>query len=133
VCRPDPLAPLVFPPHSLGCSAVVTNSDSALVNAVARGPIFAAIYAAGNDFQLYRFGVFDGACDRDLDHAVTLVGYAPGWYVVRNSWGIGWGEAGFMRIRRSPFYRACGVREQPYAIEYVGARSEYPRRPLVVV
>ena len=28
-------------------------------------------------------------------HAVAIVGYRPGEFIVRNSWGTGWGDKGF--------------------------------------
>ncbi len=28
-------------------------------------------------------------------HAVALVGYTPGGFIVRNSWGVNWGDGGF--------------------------------------
>ena len=28
-------------------------------------------------------------------HAVALVGYTPDRFIVRNSWGTGWGDQGF--------------------------------------
>jgi Papain family cysteine protease len=28
-------------------------------------------------------------------HAVALVGYTPDRFIVRNSWGTGWGDGGF--------------------------------------
>ena len=53
-------------------------------------------------------------CDpKGLDHAVTLVGYGvtkgflgvgggtPYW-IVKNSWGTEFGEAGFYRVARAP-------------------------------
>lgn len=55
-------------------------------------------------FMAYDGGVFN-ACDPpgELDHAVTLVGWddsqgASGVWFLRNSWGPGWGEGGYMRI-----------------------------------
>ena len=28
-------------------------------------------------------------------HAIALVGYTPDRFIVRNSWGTGWGDKGF--------------------------------------
>lgn len=38
-----------------------------------------------------------------MDHAVTLVGYGTGnegkrYYILKNSWGVNWGNKGFMNI-----------------------------------
>jgi len=41
-------------------------------------------------------------CGDQMDHAVQLVGYQPqsgGYWVVRNSWGAGWGEQGYIWLQ----------------------------------
>jgi cathepsin L len=94
------------------------NNYSALMNAVAnRGPI--AISAAAEPWQLYSGGIYNGNCGSDIDHAIQLVGYGTAgnsttgrellggggsakgpYWLVRNSWGTGWGEKGYIRIKR---------------------------------
>ncbi|RYH28372.1 hypothetical protein EON65_12430 [archaeon] len=41
----------------------------------------------------------------DIDHAVVLVGYGEDqgnkYWLVRNSWSPGWGEKGYIRVRRT--------------------------------
>jgi Papain family cysteine protease len=46
-------------------------------------------------------------------HAVTLVGYTPETFIVRNSWGTGWGDRGFahasLAYAQAAFTEAYGV------------------------
>lgn len=55
-------------------------------------------------FEAYTSGVFTGSVKdpdpRHCDHDVMLVGWddADGAWILRNSWGAAWGEAGYMRI-----------------------------------
>jgi len=79
------------------------NDYATLVSAVAtKGPI--AISLAAASFGMYGGGVLT-ECDCVQDHAVQLVGYGVDsslgdYWLVRNSWGSGWGEKGYIRIKR---------------------------------
>jgi C1A family cysteine protease len=66
------------------------------------GPVTAYIYAGSNNFGLYKGGVYsDPACaGKNIDHAVNLVGYTSSYYILRNSWGTGFGMNGYMYITR---------------------------------
>lgn len=84
-------------------------SSDALHNAIAKQPVAylfvyifsVAINAGGIYFQLYKKGIFKAACkggEDDLNHGVLAVGYADGYYLVKNSWGNGWGDAGYIKM-----------------------------------
>jgi C1A family cysteine protease len=65
-----------------------------------RGPLVAtlAVYA---DFYSYRSGTYRHvAGDLVGGHCVCAVGYddPAGCWIIKNSWGVGWGDQGFARI-----------------------------------
>jgi C1A family cysteine protease len=77
----------------------------------AYGPVCAAVYV-GTYFQSYTGDVFDKneapsgcgcAPPAQVNHAITLVGWDDnkdgGAWILKNSWGDGWGESGYMWIK----------------------------------
>ena len=94
--------------YSLGTYPTVDAIKNAIYN---YGPVSAAL-CAGSHFSNYSGGVFTDSDGSDctyygINHAITLVGWndATSTWVLRNSWGTGWGESatsggerGYMRI-----------------------------------
>ncbi|XP_031125274.1 vignain-like [Ipomoea triloba] len=88
-----------------GHENVPENDEYALMKAVAHQPVSVAIDASGSDLQFYSEGVFTGDCGKELDHGVAIVGYGTTldgtkYWTVKNSWGTGWGEKGYIRMQR---------------------------------
>jgi C1A family cysteine protease len=51
-------------------------------------------------------GYWDGVwkntnCKQWPNHAITLTGYTSSYWEIRNSWGSGWGNRGYLKITRS--------------------------------
>jgi C1A family cysteine protease len=80
------------------------------------GPLALGVNARTEKFFDYGMGIFDDPeCNSQINHGVTLVGYGidrtfsppkPYW-IIRNSWGISWGENGYMRMIRGK--NMCGI------------------------
>ncbi|KAG8385455.1 hypothetical protein BUALT_Bualt03G0047100 [Buddleja alternifolia] len=103
-----------------GYEDVPSDDESALLKAVANQPVSVAIDAGGMGFQLYSGGVFTGDCGTDLNHGVTAVGYGTSedgtkYWLVKNSWGVSWGEEGYIRMKRDVDAKGglCGIAMQP--------------------
>jgi cathepsin L len=97
---------------------VTAGSESSLRVAVAnRGPVSVAIDASRYSFQLYTGGLYyDNKCSSSqLNHAVLAVGYGSGtsgaYWIVKNSWGLGWGDQGYVYMARNK-NNNCGIATQ---------------------
>ncbi|GAB6029470.1 hypothetical protein CHUAL_005224 [Chamberlinius hualienensis] len=111
-CRFDPSAVVGW---LTGFIDIPYGDENALANSCAgNGVISVAIDASHVSFQLYASGVYDEPlCDPDyLDHGVLAVGYGneagSDYWLVRNSWGTSWGEAGYINMSRNK-NNQCGI------------------------
>ena len=88
-----------------------------MMTALSKQPVSIAIQADQKDFQLYKSGVFTGACGTQLDHGVLTVGYGSedggDYYLVKNSWSETWGDGGYIKLGRGKQYNngdgQCGM------------------------
>eukprot|EP00927_Polykrikos_kofoidii_P004600 TRINITY_DN1181_c0_g1_i1.p1 TRINITY_DN1181_c0_g1~~TRINITY_DN1181_c0_g1_i1.p1 ORF type:complete len:400 (-),score=49.70 TRINITY_DN1181_c0_g1_i1:218-1417(-) len=108
-----------------GWEKLPENEALPLMVAVNTGAVAVSVAASG--WSWYSNGIFSG-CEKDavIDHAVVLFGYGKGkdgnerdvnFWLVRNSWGAGWGEAGFIRLLRmdtpAEEQAFCGIDRKP--------------------
>ena len=106
----------------VGCSDVAKNNQLALKEAVAlHGPVSIAVEADTKIFQFYSGGVVTdiALCGQNLNHGVLIVGYGVEnglkYWLVKNSWGEGWGDGGYIKLGRSDSADdagVCGVAKQ---------------------
>lgn len=102
-----------------GWERLPQNEYEPLIRAVAEtGP--AAVSVSADGWNSYGAGLFDN-CDKDavIDHAVTLIGYgidkerSQKYWLIKNSWGLTWGENGNIRLLREEGNVHCGTDHQP--------------------
>ena len=79
------------------------------------GPLSIAINAG--PMQFYLGGIANPlfCSPSGLDHGVAIVGYgtegSKDYWIIKNSWGTGWGEKGYYRIVRG--HGKCGLDQFP--------------------
>jgi len=112
-----------FKPADIGATVagytdVPEGDEAALTQAIAAvGPISVAIDASHFSFQLYHTGVYyEKRCSSTrLDHGVLAVGYGTedgqDFYWVKNSWGVSWGQKGYIKMARNR-QNNCGIATQ---------------------
>jgi cathepsin L len=98
-----------------GFQDIPRGSEQKLEEAIATvGPISVAIDASQSSFQFYKNGVYDeaGCSSSSLDHGVLAVGYGTyigkEYYMVKNSWGLSWGQQGYIMMTRNK-NNQCGI------------------------
>lgn len=96
------------------CSDVKHNDQLSLKAAVAQQPVAVAIEADTFYFQSYSSGILtSSSCGTNLDHGVLIVGYGEEngqkYWIVKNSWGITWGDVGYVKIARSDNTNDTGI------------------------
>lgn len=124
VARNDPCGCPYAHPYCLSSWSYVGTypappSISAVKQAILdHGPVSASMWV-NDPFVAYTGGVFNACGGTSLgNHAVVLVGWddsqgTAGVWILRNSWGTDWGEAGYARIE---YGCLNGV---PWDVEYV--------------
>jgi C1A family cysteine protease len=93
-------------PYKIGSWTWVTTTSptvDAIRNALTHGPlattmdVYADFFSYTGGIYSYTIGAYQGG------HAVLIVGYddANKCFIVKNSWGTGWGDSGFFKIAYS--------------------------------
>jgi len=82
------------------------SGESTLAGQLSSLPVSVCVDASGG-FQHYSGGVFSGPCGTSINHAILAVGYTASYWIVKNSWGTGWGSSGYIYMARGK--NLCGV------------------------
>jgi hypothetical protein len=83
---------------------------SNLENALSARPISVAVDASV--WSQYRSGVLSN-CGSAINHGVLLVGSNADFWKIKNSWGTGWGETGFIRLAKGDTCAICSYPSYP--------------------
>jgi len=97
----------------IGTSYGIPSTDAIKQAILEYGPVSSAITVNGA-FQGYDGGVFEDCATGEVNHGVVIVGWddTDECWIIKNSWGSGWGENGYMRIKygcSNIGYAACYV------------------------
>ncbi|XP_074566102.1 senescence-specific cysteine protease SAG39-like [Curcuma longa] len=102
------------------------KDEKELLEAVARQPVSVSVSIPVNGkskfFQLLDAGVVtDIGCEPDgeVNHSMTVVGYGTDqsgtdYWLLKNSYGSGWGEHGYIKMARGVNGGICGITKQAY-------------------
>ena len=78
------------------------TEDDMAAYCLANGPVSIGVDATS--FQTYNSGILTNCISQQVDHAVLIVGYddtnVPPYWIIKNSWGASWGEAGYIRVQK---------------------------------
>jgi len=91
----------------------ISGEDQMMSFVQSSGPLSVCVDAS--NWSSYTGGVMTAdQCGDSLDHCVQLTGYSDqdgtACWNVRNSWGTGWGESGYIYLQRDT--DTCGVADQ---------------------
>ena len=89
-----------------GYGFVTSEEDDVLMEAIIKfGPIMISIDTDHESFMLYSSGIyFEEKCTTEINHGALLIGFGSedgnDFWIVKNSFGVQWGELGYIRIAR---------------------------------
>ncbi|KAL4478403.1 hypothetical protein ABPG74_006638 [Tetrahymena malaccensis] len=98
-----------IPNFAISSIKVLKASTNDLVEALKIQPV--AVSVDATNWKYYKGGVFSDCKTYYHNHAVLLVGFQNGTWLIKNSYGTNWGENGYIRLKNG---NTCGVANQPY-------------------
>ena len=80
-----------------------------------------SVAASSYAFQTYSSGIFaNSSCGTNTNHATNVVGWGTSgsteYWLMRNSWGTSWGDAGYMKLAIVDGKGICGVQMEPLTV-----------------
>lgn len=137
------------PPPAAGFATSLPTVNDMKEALCEHGPLTVAVLATSS-FQAYSGGVFNEAVPIDtltpmdptsklrshgINHDVTLIGWddSRGAWLIKNSWGTGWGETGGRGTERGYMWITYGGNNIGYGAAWVRANSRIYRIPSIPV
>ena len=83
------------------------------------GPL--SVYVDASTWQLYQGGIMTDCTAGPVNHAVLITGFndGEGSWTIKNSWGVHWGEAGYIRVQKGT--NQCHITKLPTTSIAAGA------------
>lgn len=141
-CLNSPAIASIATYHLLGSSSrgPSTRDIEAYMSRYKR-PVSITVAAGAGPWQNYDSGVYNGCSFEGTDHMINIVGWdnegqkfdrdgnlphGKGVWILRNSWGVSWGEDGWMRTKMTdPKGRKCNnVAEEAAYFDYPKGNEE---------
>lgn len=119
---------------SVNWSQITPGSEADLVTALlTAGPVVARLEVGHHGqllpaYEFYGSGVLvPPSWDTTVVQWVLVVGYTPTYFIIKNSLGTGWGEAGYLRLARGGNY--LGVANFAYTVNLSSGAAPVPAAP----
>lgn len=84
------------------CYDILPKKERLFLSYLSQQPLSVAIQANGMTFQHYKEGIYDdiNCYSGQLDHGVLAVAYDEETITLKNSWGVEWGNMGYIDLAR---------------------------------
>lgn len=101
----------------------IYGGRDAIKEAIVHGPLYTSMLVY-HSFRFYAGGVYEPIPGEPIEggHAVVMLGWndRDSSWICKNSWGTGWGESGYFRIK----WGTCEIEYDPWKL--VPAEADYP-------
>ena len=95
--------------HFHSYNAVPAYNGTELRIAVSKSPVVTTLRVDEYLVQLYTMGTMTSKYNGQYHLSALIYGYAPDYWMLKNSWGRDWGNFGFFRAYEEEGDGACGI------------------------
>jgi hypothetical protein len=91
-----------------------------LIALLQAGPV--AISVDSTNWEFYGSGIFTCPGGLGVNHAVLLVGYTSTYWIIKNQWGPGWGNSGYIYVSKVSAAK-CSIGHSAHIFQGAGDTS----------